>query len=132
MDIAAFRRRYLTVLYVLIAEMAAKAALSLTNPELYSSFVTVLSDLGDVRAARDSDGRPLLLLNERPISQWANINHFKQAALVYLTGADIVWIDGPLLIEPSPAVQIINAVPNAGIKLANSSDEAALSFHRDA
>lgn len=127
-----FSHRFSTALpTAAVAELAADAAVSLTNLPAYRSFIEALSGLGAVRAARDSEKVAMILLDERPLSQWGVHRQIEQAALLHLSGAEIVWIDGPLLIDADPDVQILHSTSNGASVLSDASGPAALPFRRD-
>jgi hypothetical protein len=113
------------------AALACRRALSLHSHSLYSEFRQTLEGHWDVRSAHDGYGRPTLLLDDWPLRSWGPgaLLRVRHAAAIYLTGAEIIWIDGPVEVDPKPGVQLINAGAESGVQLPDSPERGgALSF----
>ncbi len=118
---------------ICVAQLAAEKSLSILEHDLFLRFQKAMSEYGTVRVAMPPGASPMLLADDRLLSRWGPeaMLRARQAAAVYLSGAEIIWIDGPLLISSPKHIQLWNPVKEGLIKVSPRQKETPLRFKRE-
>lgn len=103
-----------------LAQLAAEAAFSVEQHHRYLQFRAALPELSPLRLIQvDSQWR--FWVDEQPLRAFGDkgILQIQHAALLYLSGASIVWLEGPCACVENDAVQVWGTeVDAAEVKLA--------------
>jgi len=113
-----------------VEEIAMRAATSLDDYDNYRRWQEALSRYGQVRIATDGWGQPLLMAGERPLHRFGlqAVQDASVAAAIYLSGAEIVWVDGPVGFSGLSDFQILSASEDGEITLSSVDERGPVRF----
>ena len=111
-----------------IPTWSALCAFSTRHHDRYLSFVDALSEFSPLRLVRVGE-QWTLLSDEKPFSRWGYEGALclDQAAVLYLSGASIVWLDGQRRCDLGEGIQLWGSRAS-GVKLDQEKESGVLSF----
>lgn len=111
-----------------IPTWSAHCAFSTRHHDRYLRFVAALSEFSPLRLVRVGE-QWTLLSDEKPFSRWGyeGTLSLDQAAVLYLSGASIVWLDGELKCDLGEGIQLWGSRAS-GVKLDQEKESGVLSF----